>query len=222
MRRAFYVIPLVALTTLTTATQGQGVGVVGHVGTLGVGADLAFSVAPQIGVRGGINVFPGTIDFTVSDIDFKLSPPSPQFLGVFDFFPGGGGFHLSGGLLLKSRDLEMEGTFTGTVQIGPTTYDGPQLGTLTGTLDTKELAPYVGIGLGNPAGSRIGFFLDLGVAFQGKPAVSLSADGPIASVAQFQSDLEAERQQMEDDVQVLQYYPVVSLGLSIGFSSPTP
>jgi hypothetical protein len=62
----------------------------------------------------------------------------------------------------------------------------------------------------------VGFFLDLGVAFQGSPSVTAEADGPIASQPQFQQDLQEEVDEIEDDVSPFTVYPVLAIGVAVG------
>ncbi len=206
---------ILAIGAVPSAILAQGVGVAPHVGTLGVGVDLAVSLVDRVGFRAGANIFPFDIGVSTSDVDYTIALPSPQFTVMADLFLAGS-FRLTGGLLVSSADLTLEGDFTGTVDIGDDTYTAEEVGTLTGAIVTNDVSPYVGIGVGRVAGSGFGFLLDLGVAFQGTPGVALAADGPIASDPAFQADLEAERQDIEDDVDIFRYYPVITLGFSIG------
>lgn len=197
--------------------QGVGVGVAAHLGTLGLGADVAVSVHPKIGLRGGANIFPFDISITSSDVDYDLSLPSPQFLLLADLYPVGA-FRLSGGLMISSSDFELDAKLAQPVEIGGTTYTPDQVGSLTGTFGTRTVSPYFGIGFGNAARSRFGFFFDLGVAFHGTPEVSAVANGPVALVPGFQQDLDAEVAAIQDDVDEWKFYPVLSIGVSFGLS----
>ena len=209
---------LVAAASHPVHSQAQTrAGIVAHAGTMGLGADVAISPAPKVGLRAGGNFMPVEPSFTVSDIDFTLALQSPQFTAMVDLYPVGG-FRLSGGLRYTSSNIELTGDYTGTIDIGGTTYSGTQVGTLTGVIEVRDLAPYVGIGFGNPTGSKLGFFFELGAAYQGAPTVTLHASGTAASLPAFQADLAQERQDIEDDLGVyFKFYPVLTLGFSIGF-----
>ncbi len=206
---------LSALLLVPAAARGQdiGVGVAAHLGTLGLGADVAVSVHSNIGFRTGANVFPFGISIESSDVDYDLSLPSPQFLLLADLYPVGA-FRLSGGLMISSTDFELEAKLAEPVEIGGTTYTPAQLGSLTGTFGTRTVSPYLGIGFGNPARTRLGFFFDLGIAFHGTPEVSAVANGPVALLPGFQQDLDAEVQEIQDDVDEWKFYPVLSLGVA--------
>jgi hypothetical protein len=63
----------------------------------------------------------------------------------------------------------------------------------------------------------VGLNLDVGVLLQGDPKVSLSADGLLANDPTFVDALEAERVELEDEVDKFKAYPVVSLALNFQF-----
>ncbi|MFQ5704556.1 MAG: hypothetical protein ACE5HT_11100 [Gemmatimonadales bacterium] len=212
------ILSAVILFTGTPAIlAAQGVGIAVHGGTLGVGADLAVSPVSRIALRGGANFIPVDVDFTYSGTPVTLDPPSPQYTAFLDLFLVGG-LRITGGAVFSPDDVVLTGNFTGTIDIGNTTYSLAEVGKLTGTIVNDDVAPYVGIGWGNPAGSRFGFFLDLGIAFQGKPSVVLSANGTASTLLSFATDLEQERQDFENDIDLFRYYPVASIGFSIGLS----
>lgn len=193
-----------------------GLGVAPHGGTLGFGVDVAYALHDRVNVRVGGNILPIEPEFTISDIDWKLAFQSPQFHAAVDVFLVGQ-LRLSGGVRYASDSITAAGVFTGEVTVGDSTYTGSDVGNLTGAIASNTLSPWVGIGWGNVARSRIGFFLDLGVAFTGSPRVSLSADGPVSDNPRFQTSLETETREFEDDISEVKYYPVVQLGFSIGF-----
>ncbi|HSM16102.1 MAG TPA: hypothetical protein VK845_03765 [Gemmatimonadales bacterium] len=118
--------------------------------------------------------------------------------------------------MISTSSFDLTGELDGPVDIGGTTYTPAEVGNLTGTLETRDVSPYIGLGFGNPATSRVGFFVELGVAFHGNPKASATADGPIASAPGFQQDLDREIQDITDDVENFIVYPVLSIGVSIG------
>ncbi len=222
MKRISYALILAGLTSIPSlalipSRAHAQAGIAIHVGTLGVGADIATSFGPRIGLRSGFNFFPTDIDATVSDVPYQIDLASPTFTAMLDLYLLGP-LRLSGGVVYTTDDIVLAGEITGTVDINGTMYSPAEAGILTGTILTKELSPYAGIGLGNPARSRFGFFLDLGVAFHGTPGFTLTAVGGSANtLPQFQSDLAAEAQSIQDDLVNITVYPVVTIGFSIGF-----
>jgi hypothetical protein len=52
---------------------------------------------------------------------------------------------------------------------------------------------------------------------QGSPKLNISADGSLSSNATFQSNLERERQDLEDELENFEFYPVISFGITYRF-----
>ena len=71
------------------------------------------------------------------------------------------------------------------------------------------------------SGAGVNFYADLGVIFQGSPTASLTANcgaqagTPACTAAQGQ--IAAEQARLEDKLKDLKYYPVLNIGLTIGF-----
>ncbi|MCH8255569.1 MAG: hypothetical protein IID06_09485 [Gemmatimonadetes bacterium] len=217
MKKIFCISIVAAVAVSPLPAHAQGAGIAFHVGTLGVGADIAAAFGSHIGLRSGFNFFPTDIDATVSGIPYQIDFASPTFTLVLDLYLVGP-LRLSGGGVFSPDDIVLAGEITGPVDINGTVYSPAQVGIITGTILTNELSPYAGIGLGNPGRSKFGFFLDLGVAFHGTPGFTLEAVGGSAStLLQFQSDLAAEAQSIRDDLSNIIVYPVVAMGFSIGF-----
>jgi hypothetical protein len=197
-------------------SAAQKIGIAPHIGSLGVGADIAVGFHPRFSVRAGLNIFPIDINVTSGDVAYSVSVSSPQVTAMADLYLVGG-FRLSGGFLVSSDDILLKATPDEPVEIGGGVYQPEEIGTLTGTFSRNTMSPYVGIGFGNPAASKIGFFLDLGVGYSGRPSFELSASGPILGDPQFQDDIAREEQRIQEDIEDYRFYPVVSLGFSIGF-----
>jgi len=194
------------------------------VGTLGAGADLSLQVVPSLNARLGIQGFTYDTDGTESGVDYDIDLKLFSGLLTADWFPFQNGFRLSAGLLANGNEIDMNGRPTpgSTYDINGTSYPANQIGSLHGNADFKSVAPYLGIGWGNPfsSGGNWSFNCDLGVVFQGSPSVSLTAEGADPIVANdpvFQANLEAERRDLENELDDYKYYPVVSLGVTYRF-----
>ncbi len=217
MKNTLLAVALVTLgvgTVATDAQVGPQIGVAGHVGTLGLGLDVAVALHSRVGVRVGANFFPTTLDATASQVSYTIDMPSPTFTGLVDLYIAGP-LRLSGGVMYSSNNIALEGGAPGSIEVGGITYPGSDVGTLRGEIVTRKLSSYLGLGIGNPATSKFGFFLDIGAGFHGTPAFALTADGTLASDPTFQANLESERQEIEDDLSQLTIYPVVSIGMSL-------
>jgi hypothetical protein len=200
---------------LSATATGQ-VGVAAHVGSLGLGADVGFAFSPILGVRLGANVQPWAVSATVSDVALRGVPASPALTGFVDVHPGGSGFRLTGGAVFFAGSHQLDGRPAGTVQVGGITYNASLVGSVSATLETRSLAPYVGAGWGGATRSGLGVTVDLGVALQGEPKVAVAVNGPLAFDPGFQASLDREVQAFEDDVAIFRFYPVLSVGVSLG------
>jgi hypothetical protein len=199
--------------------ENTGVAISAKAGTLGVGLEGIVSIIPQFNARVGANTFSYSYDGTESDIKYDIDLKLLTFAGLVDWFPFNNGFRVSAGAMINKNKLDLEATSSASYDIGGTTYTAAQVGTLTSKLDFKNLAPYVGIGFGNPFGSdsNWSFSLDLGVMFQGSPDLSVETTGTLANNAAFQANLAKEKQELEDDLDKAKYYPVIAIGISYRF-----
>jgi hypothetical protein len=71
-----------------------------------------------------------------------------------------------------------------------------------------------GFGLDGARGGRLFFSLEVGAAFSGSPAVTVSASRATPGL---QADLEAEARDIEDEVSWLKTYPIVAFGIGVRF-----
>ena len=197
MRRMLQAGTLALAITIPLSVTAQ-VGIAPHIGTLGIGADLAIGLAGPLSVRGGANVNPYKLNLTESGIDYQITFPSPEFTLFLDLSTPVG-FRVSGGLLISPDDIAGAADFTGSIVINDVTYSSG-INTLDAAIVNKSTSPYVGIGWGTPGKSRVGFFLDLGVAFQGEPTVTYNVTGSLATNAALQSDLALEAQALQDGI----------------------
>ena len=216
LRFGFIVVFLLGLDASPTSAQGVTGSV--HVGTLGIGAQVAAPLASRINFRGGIDLQPVNFQVTVEDVDLDVELPAAAVTAVLDLYPNGSGFRLSAGVLYFGGSLGLEGAPTEDVEFGNNVYTKAQVGTMRGSLGTSRFAPYLGLGWGNAVGTGFGFALDVGMAYHGTPEFSLESTGPISSDPQFRRDLDAEAESANEDLPgVASMYPVLKLGLSYGF-----
>lgn len=215
--RRFLPLFVAAALAIPAAGSAQGFAVAAQAGTIGLGGSAIVGVSPNVNIKGTFGYIPTDPEFDIDEVEFLVEFPA-FFKGTVDFYTSI--FYLSaGGLFVTdSGAISVEGTFTGSQEFGNNTYTAEDVGSLIGTFSFSEVMPYVGIGFGNPVGRRLGLNLDLGVGFGDRPAVELDATGPIAGNAVFQADLADREAEIQADIpEVMKYYPVISLSLSIGF-----
>jgi hypothetical protein len=219
--RTAAVVLLASLWASSAAAEGFAIGVTG--GTPGLGPEIVKSLGPKVNLRLGANLF-GDYSYSSekSGVPYDLELELRSGLGVLDFHPTGGGFHLSAGALYNKSTVDGIAQPSGTYTVGGVSYTGAEVGTLRlSARFERKLVPYVGLGFGNAVGDgkRLRLSLDVGVAFQGAPRVDLTTTGPISSDAEFQVDLAREKAELEDELRDprYKYYPVVALGLAYRF-----
>ena len=185
-------------------------------GTLGLGGEFTAAVVPKVNARVGINTFNYDYDGELEDIDYELGFDFFSITGLVDWYVFDGSFRLSGGVLSMDHKVNLDARPIEEQEIGETTYTPAEIGTLSGCLEIDQIAPYVGIGWGNPLthSKRWGFTCDFGVAFISTPDVSLSATGPAASLA---GDLSKETADIEDELEPFKYYPVIAVSFFYRF-----
>ena len=219
MKKQLYIFLLSSISVLLSFGAGcQDTGrfaVSGKAGTLGVGPEFTAKLATDINIRVGLNTLDIDLDDKdIEDVDYDLGIDLSSLSAIVDWHIFDDPFRISGGFISMNNKIEMDARPNNSVEIGNTIYTPAQIGTLTGRVDIDGLSPYVGIGWGNPfAGKRRwGFTVDMGLAFTDSPDVRLSSTGIVSSV-----DLEKERRDIEDDLDSIKVYPVISLGLFFRF-----
>src|SRR5262245_38304258 len=205
------------------------VAIAGKAGTLGAGLELTAGLAPQLNVRLGVNGYTYSDRREASGIEYDGDAKLRTATALLDWHPGGRGFRLTGGLVYN--DSRLAGTSippaSGVYNIGGVPVPVAFVRTLHAKADFDPVVPYVGLGWGNAVAPdrKVGFFIDLGVIFQGKADVTLTPDIPANSPvnttpgAREALDLliRREEQDLENRAADYQLYPVVAIGVSYKF-----
>jgi hypothetical protein len=194
-------------------------------GTLGLGADVDFSLNQHLNARvgfAGYSVNRAVTDTNVTyDGTLKLSNPS----ALLDWRLFGGAFRVSFGAVASGTKIDATGrpAANGTYTLGNNTYTASQIGSLDGTFKLgNSVAPYLGFGWGNVVGrdEHFSVLFDVGATYSGTSNVTLTANcttGVAAICSQLQSDVDTERQNLESKLMLLKWYPVVALGVGYRF-----
>ena len=107
--------------------------------------------------------------------------------------------------------------------IGDDTFSAADVGTLQSVTSFDSTAPYLGVGYDFEIFGKVALNLDFGVLWQGEPTVSLEATGlanaPADVQASLTTELEAERLQLEEEMNDFKAWPVVSLGFICSFQA---
>jgi|SRR5688572_15687383 len=204
---------LVVVAAFAAAGSAQAAGVGVRAGTTGLGADFGWDLAPTLGGRIGISAGQFSTDVDTSEVRYDAKAKLGNLNLFLDWSPLGP-FRISAGFIATSNKVDLNGQ--------PSSGSGMPAGSsLTGTVKPeRDFAPYLGIGYGNVWTAGVNFYADLGVMFQGTPQVSLNLNCGTASAAQCaaaQGQVAAEQQRVQDELKRFKYYPVLNIGITIGF-----
>jgi hypothetical protein len=210
-----------AALVVTGAAQAADTGVGARFGTTGFGLDFGYGLTDSLTGRIGYSGFSYSRDFSETDITYDGSVKLSNFSALLDW-RFAGQWRVTGGLVSAKNTADVVGQPTGgTFTINDVTYNASQIGTLSGNVRLgKSVTPYLGIGYGDITRKGFGFFMDLGIMFQGSPTVDLNASCGAISAAdcnRLQSDIAAEEAQLREDLKDFKYFPVLNFGISYGW-----
>ena len=204
----------------------ESIAVGGRVGTLGLGADVVVALNDRIAVRGGAAFFGFDVDLTgrfglADNRTAELSLPTALYTIGAEVSLASGLLRTGAGLVIRSDDPVHEITYESgaSISIGGGGYRYPEVLTVTTTLVSGSVAPYVLFGVGSNSTRGIGFVVDIGAVLHLSPRFDMTATGDpeVMSSPGFRDDLETERRQAEDDaVGFVNYWPIISVGLRYG------
>ncbi|RXK87974.1 hypothetical protein EST62_05540 [Chlorobaculum sp. 24CR] len=190
-------------------------------GTTGIGGEVTVGVIDKLNFRTGYNFFNYDGNATESGIDYDYKLKLRTLPLLLDLHPFSSGFRVTSGIFINNNEVTGTATAQGSYDIGGTTYNAADIGSLDAKIDFRKTAPYLGIGWGNAVGknSRLTIAFDAGVMFQGTPKVSLTPRDVQAGVdtALLQKNIDKEIADVKDDIDNLKYYPIISLGLAYKF-----
>jgi hypothetical protein len=190
------------------------------VGTLGPGVELTLGVIEEaLNVRVGGNYMHLRFSGKIKDVDYGVELNMASVPLMLDYHPFYNNFRITGGVMYNNNRASLDGNLNDVQKIGDHEYTPEEIGTLTGSVDFRKFAPYIGIGFGNAVGpdTSWNFVFDLGIMFQGVPGISLTADGTMSGDPTFQADLAKEEANVQDEADKFQFYPVLSIGISYQF-----
>lgn len=225
----------------STADAKSGWAIVPEVSTLGLGGSIVRKITSNFNARIGANAFGTGIDINETEFDYEGDLNLFNVSTLIDIQPfKSSGFRLSAGLILGNNDIEGTADVSDRVadELGEVELNGENidirdlninnLATIDADIDlNQDVAPYVGIGGGNAVGASkgLGFWWNLGVVFGGSPEATVTSNFSAEIPAELREEvetaadrtLENEEEDLNDELDLLGVYPVVSLGLSYQF-----
>ena len=212
---------------------------------LGIGLQVSTDVNSHLNIRGIGNVFGYSTSFTTNGIPVSANLNLGSGGVMADFYPFHVGFRLSGGLLfINQNGASATASIPGgnSFTLDGQTYYSSNTSPLTGTgnlaLNSTKPGGMVTLGWGNHVrrNGHISIPFEIGAAFVGSPKVSLALTGtactdqaqtmctdissttnPIATT--FQTNLSSQIAKWNSDLNVLQAYPVISIGVAYSWQT---
>jgi hypothetical protein len=213
-----------AATAGAASAQSDGRFALGvNAGTTGVGVEGQFRAARSVNLRVAGDFFSYDEEFSTDDIDYGGEIEFNTISGFVDLHPFDNSFFVSGGVYGGDRSVNFQASSTVSAEIGNTIFTAEQIGTLTGEADFGDAAPFVGLGFNNTfrTAGPIGFKALVGAAFGDAPQVTLRRTGGVTLPASIQTQLNAELQneerELQEEAEDFKTFPVIQLGLSYRF-----
>ncbi|MCX6150898.1 MAG: hypothetical protein NTX22_10265 [Ignavibacteriales bacterium] len=214
-RLILFAVFLMLISNSNSFSQNYAVAL--KVSSIGVTAEGIRSFGENINARVGVSIFPLKINGgggTTEDYKYTANVNLFVISALADWFPFNNFLRVTGGIMINLNKIKATATPTKTYVVGADYYTPEKLGNLEVNIKMNKVAPYLGIGIGNPTAlaSGFGFSFEIGAFYQGSPTVDLAASGLLEpSAAPDQEKL------VEDNLSWFKLYPVVSLGITYKF-----
>ena len=193
-----------------------GVGV--KAGTLGLGAEARWSGLPWMDLRIGGNAYSYDYSRREGNVRYDTELRLETYYLTANFHFPLSPFRLTAGAFANGNELRMIGDESGDYNFDGQTFTQSEVGTLTGVTSFGSTSPYVGLGFDFELFGKAGLNFDLGVLWRGDPEVRLMAIGGSEEGSdRLNSALQAEQENLADDIESVKAYPVVSLSFVYNF-----
>ncbi|GAB3769742.1 hypothetical protein GCM10028818_06390 [Spirosoma horti] len=192
-----------------------GFAIMASAGTAGGGLAVGYSINRRFAARLGVNAFQysNTLksgkDSDDLQIGFDYKIKLKTINALVDYYPfAQTGFRITGGAFYNLNQIDFFGKPTKDVKLNDVTFSIDEVGTLTGQADFNRIAPYLGLGFGNPyTRRRVKFMFDLGLFYQQAPQITFKTTG-LLEPSSDQGPI------IQENLKPLKFYPVINIGLS--------
>ena len=204
----------------SAAPDGTGFALGVQGGTTGGGVTAQVGLGSLIDLRATGDYLALSHDGTYQGVPYRGHWRGETGGAFVDVHPFNNAFLLSGGAYVGARRLKFDATPQQPTTIGHITYTAAEVGELTGEAKLSDATPFAGLGFNNTfrTDSHWSFVGLIGVAFSGRPAVTLNSTGGLLSDDPvFQQSLAEQQAKISNSVRNYRYYPVATLGVAYRF-----
>jgi hypothetical protein len=207
------------------AAQAQ-VALTADAGTTGAGVHLVVPMETYLNGRFGVNGFNHNFTKQSGLVDYDIKGKLQTADVLFDWYLSqGSAFHLTGGIVYNNNhfDATAKPSALGNFSLNGHSYTSADVGLLSGDIQFRKAAPYLGIGWGNALANtarRWQFSAELGTFFEGDPKVHLVSIGCVTSSTVCKAvaaDVAAEQATLQGDMSGYRFYPVARASVSYRF-----
>ncbi len=217
-----------AISEQSQAQKLKNWSVIPNVSTLGIGGSVVGKIAPQLNGRVGVNAFGFDLTYEETLGSYDAEVDLFNITTALDYYPfKKSGFHTSIGVIYANNNADGVASASDIfdVNIGGLNFGVDDLVDVNAEVETsRNFAPYLGIGWGNPIARNWGIWANVGVMFPGSPQVELAPNykfDPDILPANLQQDiqdaLDEEERAIEEELDRFNVYPIISVGLTYSF-----
>jgi hypothetical protein len=201
--------------------------IIAKVSTMGTGIEYVSPVSPELNVSFGINRLNKSDSMVEDGIDYKAEVDFNSLSVIANYHHWQNGFRLRSGIYYNNNEIKLNADYTaasGEV-IGNKEFGGAKIN-IDGKLSFEKISPYVGIGYGSePFGdNNLSLDIDLGimrspvtVKLTGTCSAEDTSEGNVCEVHDFDTELANEQENLAESLDGIDFYPVISLGVSYRF-----
>jgi hypothetical protein len=224
----------------TSTRPFSAVGIAVKAGVGGVGFDVATPLAKHFNLRGGASFFNYSLSTLDNGINYSGTLKLQSVNTSLDYYPFHGTFRLSPGAILHNGNhLSASAAVSGgqTFTLNDVEYTSDPSDPVSGTaqlLFGNKAAPSFTLGWGNMIPRHGGHWsvpFEVGFEYVKQPTVQLALQGTacqgsvsagncgnVATDPSIEANVQGEQATLNNDLQPLRFYPIVSLGISYKFS----
>ena len=206
--------------------------------SLGPGFDIATPLARKVNLRGSGNFFDYGQTFNIDGVNYTAELHFNSGQVNLDWFPFGGAFHISPGMLIYKNDLSAGANVPGgsTLTLGNQQYTSSSTDPAHGNAALTfphTISPSLLLGFGNiipRSNKHWSVPFEFGAAYVGQTTVNINLAGTVCTTVGVtiscvnaatdpttQANLKDEENTLNEDLKRVQVYPLISLGVSYKF-----